>query len=124
MTIPSFADLFGTPFVRGGRGPDAYDCYGLVREMFARKGNPIPDFESPGTLEEVASIVTREARRFRPVEALTPGSLVTFRVEGIGAHVGFMLDAGKFLHTTEGTGVAVERINGQFFQPLAFYDYV
>ncbi|MGE8141845.1 NlpC/P60 family protein [Novosphingobium sp. NPDC080210] len=124
MALPDFSDLFGIPFARGGRGPDSYDCYGLVREMFARAGKEIPDFESPGTLEEVADIVTDGSRKFTPVPAGTPGSLVTFRVEGIGAHVGFVLDENSFLHTTQGTGVCVERLNNSGFRPIGFYDYV
>lgn len=123
MAVPEFSDLFGIPFARGGRGPDSYDCYGLVGEMFARKGITIPDFESPGTLEEVADIISDGQRKFTPVAPGTVGSLVTFRVSGIGAHVGFVIGPNSFLHTTEGTGVVVERLCNSAYRPIGYYDY-
>lgn len=119
----SYVDLIGKPFERGARGPDAYDCYGLVRVMFDRRGITIPDFTSPGTLEEVAELISSNEKRWRRVDIHTPGALITFRVEGIGAHVGFGLGGDKFLHAIEPNGVAVERLTGGIFKPLAAYDY-
>lgn len=124
MTRFQYIDLLGTPFQRGGRGPDTYDCYGLVCEMYRRRGIVVPDFESPGTLEEVADIIAREEVRWRRVPLRTPGTLVTFRVDGLGAHVGYMLEGDNFLHAIESAGVAVDRLTNGAYKPLAAYDYV
>jgi len=125
MEFYSYMDLLGKPFVRGGRGPNEYDCYGLVREMFKRSGREVPDFTSPGTLEEIEELMAHslEEARWVRVEPRTIGALITFRVEGMGAHVGYMLSDDRFLHTTEATGVTTERLTNGGFRPLAFYDY-
>ena len=36
--IPEVADLVGKPFAHCGRGPDAYDCFGITQEVFRRLG--------------------------------------------------------------------------------------
>lgn len=37
-------DLLGLPFADGGRGPDSYDCWGIVREVYRRYGVTLPDY--------------------------------------------------------------------------------
>lgn len=124
MLHPDFSDLFGVSFERGGRGPEAYDCYGLVREMYRRRGVDLPDFESPGEIEEIADVMSDATRRFRPVPDGTPGSIATFRVEGVGAHVGYVLSPTSFLHITEAAGVSIERLLNGAYKPIGFYDFV
>lgn len=121
--IPPHLDLLGIPFERGGRGPHTFDCYGLAREMFARAGIAVPDFVSPGSIEEVAELISANEARWRRVDYGTPGSLVTFRVEGVGAHIGYVLTADRFIHAFEHTGVTIERLTGGTLKPLAFYTY-
>lgn len=123
LPIPDYIDLIGAPYVRGARGPEAYDCYGLVKELFARAGNSVPDFDSPGTLEEIEALISDRSRKWRRVPIGTPGALLTFRVEGYGAHVGFMLQNDLFIHAWEATGVAIERLTNGSFKPLASYHY-
>ncbi len=122
-TIPDYMDLLGLPFERGGRGPHAFDCYGLVVEMFRRAGCVVPDFESPGTLEEIEDLVASASARWRRVPIGTPGAVVTFRVDGYGAHVGYALGGDRFLHAWDATGVTTERLSGSGFKPLASYVY-
>jgi len=123
VDFAEYADLMGLPFERGGRGPDVYDCYGVAKEMFTRFGISVPDFESPGTLEEIESLVATQSARWRRVPAMTPRSLVTFRVDTYGAHVGIMLHGSRFLHTTDGTGVTTDRIGRGDYNPIGFYTY-
>jgi cell wall-associated NlpC family hydrolase len=120
---PEYLDLLGLPFERGARGPDSYDCYGLVREMFRRAGIDVPDFASPGTIEEIEELISDEARKWRRVPIGTPGAVLTFRVEGLGAHVGYMLGNDRFIHAWEATGVTTERLTGGELTPLASYVY-
>jgi cell wall-associated NlpC family hydrolase len=120
---PEYIDLLGAPFERGARGPKSFDCYGLAIEMFRRIGVTIPDFESPGTLEEVASLIASNEVRWSKVPFGTPNSLVTLRVEGIGAHVGFMIEPDRFVHAFDPIGVTTERLRGGQFTPLGFYTY-
>ena len=39
------ADLVGQPFKEGARGPNEFDCWGLVREVAKRSGTELPDFD-------------------------------------------------------------------------------
>jgi cell wall-associated NlpC family hydrolase len=119
-----YLDLIGMPFVRGGRGPVEWDCYGLLIEMFRRKGVILPDFTSPGTVEEVEAIMDREIGRWIIVPYGTPGACVRFRSSGCGAHVGFVLGNDKMIHASDTAGVCVERIADEVRKPLGFYDYV
>jgi cell wall-associated NlpC family hydrolase len=44
----TYVDLIGTPFRRGARGPDEFDCYGLVKFLIERAtGREVPDYQSP-----------------------------------------------------------------------------
>jgi cell wall-associated NlpC family hydrolase len=117
-------DLLGIPFKRGARGPEAYDCYGLAREMFRRAGVVVPDFKSPGALEEIENLISHECHSWRKVPVGTVGALVTFRVDGAGAHVGYMLGGDRFVHCIEPEGVTTERLtNNMRLRPLASYIY-
>jgi cell wall-associated NlpC family hydrolase len=125
VAFSEYADLLALPFKRGGRGPAFYDCYGAVKEMFRRDGIELPDFESPGSLEEIESLVETvpQGPRWRPVHIGTPRALITFRVDGVGAHVGYHLGNDRFLHALESTGVTTERLTGNPMRPLASYRY-
>jgi cell wall-associated NlpC family hydrolase len=120
--IPPYIDLLGKPFERGARGPNSYDCYGLAIEMFRRAGIVVPDFTSPGTNEEVAALISANEARWQRVPMGTPMSLVTFRLEGVGAHVGVCLGSDRFIHAIEG-GVTAPRLLSGPFTPLAAYTY-
>jgi len=106
----NYLDLLGKPFVRGARGPYAYDCYGLVIEMNRRAGIVLPDFVTPNEIERAADLVSQASGAWTRVPLRTPGATVVFRVEGVGAHVGYMLDNTDFIHAFETTGVLVESI--------------
>lgn len=124
ISIPDYVDLLGAPFERGARGPDKFDCYGLIIELHRRAGVELPDFDSPGTVEEIAQIVDRETvGRWKRVPLHTIGAVLTFRVDGVGAHVGMLIERGRFLHAVEDLGVTTARVNHAGFYPLAAYVY-
>lgn len=121
---PDFVDLLGVPFERGARGPDSYDCYGLAREMFRRDGKIVPDFTSPGSVEHIAALITSASRSWKRVEIGTPNALLTFRIDGVGAHVGYMLTGDRFIHCIDPEGVTTERLtNNPRLRPIASYIY-
>lgn len=120
---PDYLDLLGVPFERGARGPETFDCYGLAIEMFRRAGVAVPDFVSPGTLEEVESLIDRAKGAWKKVPLGTVGSLVTLRVEGLGAHVGYTVEQDRYVHAIEGSGVTTDRLSNPLIKPLAAYVY-
>lgn len=113
-----YQDLIGIQFEYGGRGPDAYDCYGLVMECLRRNGVEIPDYRSPTVLREIAELVANEKYRWRtvatkdgkepiPTAHLQPGRVIEMRVNGLACHVGFINAPRWFLHTWEDSGGVV-----------------
>lgn len=124
VVTPNYIDLLGLPFVRGARGPEGYDCYGLVKEMYRRAGQDLPDFTAPGTLENVADVIEDQTHRWKKVAPRTIGSLVTIRVEGLLAHVGYVIERDRFIHAVDPIGVTTERITNGSFNIIGYYDYV
>lgn len=106
------ADLIGVPFADGGRGPDAFDCWGLCREVFRRFGVELPDYEiCCYDAESFIHQFTEERplwRRHEPPGIPVPALIaIRFNAPNVN-HVGVYIGDGKFLHTREKTGVVVE----------------
>lgn len=108
--VGDWADLIGKPFRYGGRGPDAFDCYGLVAEMRRRSGLAVPDYISPRNDEEIAALIATNVPLWVPCE-LRPGALVALRLGRFVSHVGFALSETQIIHAWQRTGgVTVEPI--------------
>lgn len=130
-----YSDLIGVSFQYGGRGPDAFDCYGLVKECLQRNGVEIPDYRSPSVLKEVADLVAAEKYRWRkiavkqgseiiPANVLTPGRVLEIRVNGLACHVGFIHRPRAFLHTWEDSGGVVQnQLSDWRDRILGVYEY-
>lgn len=121
--LPKYSDLIGKPFRYGGRGPDYFDCYGLVREMCARQGNPLPDYVTPNTDLGIAMLLAEGKKSWEqsPREA---GAVVAIRVGRLVSHVGFMLSEFEMLHVWKhGGGVCVERMDEWERRIAGFYRF-
>jgi len=125
-------DLIGKPFTDGGRGPDTYDCWGLVAEVFRRYGTELQDYklcchDYKGFYKLfIADITTRKRWEYSniPIPAVVA---IRFNKPFVN-HVGVYIGEFKFLHTREKTGVVIERIDSVlwkskiegFYTPLSF----
>lgn len=119
----NYEDLIGKTFEYGGRGPDKYDCYGLLREMYSRTGKEIPDYSSPSVGAEIIAKILDKKSEWTEVER-QPGVAALIRLRG-NAHVGFILPYGMFIHVWERSGgVTVERIRDWEARIVAYYDYL
>lgn len=78
--LVTVSDLIGKPWRLGARGPDAYDCWGLVREILQRMhpAEPLPDWASGDMDRELqrALIAGAPPTWCEPVEGLPPGALL------------------------------------------------
>lgn len=122
MVEVEYADLVGRPFVMGARGPDAYDCYGLVREMFRRTGKQVPDYSTER--RDVATIaqILSGIREWRKVE-FAPGVMALFQMRTC-LHTSFILPYDKMIHCWEqSNGVCVERFSTWQGKVIGYYDY-
>lgn len=119
MTTPAAPPLtwpdrwVGLPFAPRGRGPDAYDCWGLVREVsrvhFAAELPVWDDYEDLADRERLAGVVTGARGRFESIARPRAGDLVLFRIGGQPCHVGLVVAPPLFLHTLRGCDSALER---------------
>lgn len=117
-------DLIGIPFKYGARGPEAYDCYGLVKHLLlTEQGIQAPDYIG---YSEHKSIIAafHSAFPFWEQYPLKPGVILLFRVPG-AFHVGYALDHYTFIHTWEQSGgVCIERISDWRDKLKGCYKYV
>lgn len=112
------AELIGLPYRRGAHGPHEFDCWGLVRHVFAQiHGIAMPVIEvgplAADTPANVAAIKHAAAvSGWAPSGATTPAEHDIVLMNGIdGRHVGVMVAANgtlALLHCLEGAGVCVQ----------------
>ena len=97
-------DLLFLPFVKGGRGPEGYDCLGLLLEIHRRMGKIITDdvayIEDP---VQRRAIMDRKLFSWRSC-AVKPGAGLLFRSAGCPDHVGVAIDSDQFIHASESAG--------------------
>lgn len=98
----------GVPFVVRGRGPKAYDCWGLVRGVLLAAGQDLPLF-----LEDGDGISEQKARldqwTFLHDATPQPFDIVIFDLGKQSLHLGVVCGPQMFLHITYGMTSGVER---------------
>ncbi|UUZ75535.1 C40 family peptidase [Polaromonas sp. P1(28)-13] len=119
------ADLVGVPFVYGGRGPDSFDCYGLVMHILkCQHSQDIPDFRSTSDRASLAASFANGVQAWQEVPPAA-GAVVLFRIGRYISHCGYMLDSMRMIHTWEDSGgVVIERADTWKRRTVGFYRYL
>jgi len=107
-------ELIGRPWQAGGRGAQAFDCWGLVRFCWRERfGIEVP--EIPVDAADLRRVLDTfrdhpERRRWRLVAEPREGDAVLMRQSRHPVHVGLWLDVdgGGVLHTARGIGVTFQ----------------
>jgi cell wall-associated NlpC family hydrolase len=98
-------DLVGIPYKRGAQGPEAIDCWALVRLACQRIHGTAP----PELYGAVAPVVRgASAQGWKPAESPRPGDILVMRTAKGDRHTGFVLRARnrlEILHAMEGGSV-------------------
>ena len=112
------AELIGLPYGAGARGPEAFDCWGLVRHVFAQQhGIDMPVVGvgplDAATPDNVAAIKrAAEVSGWKPSGAREPAEHdIVLMNSPLGRHVGVMVQANGallLLHCIEGAGVCAQ----------------
>lgn len=108
------ADLFLAKYQKDGRGPARYDCFGLFREIAARRGVVVPEHSTPCLMRdrEAAILAAIDDEGWQPLPAPEPWCGVALRIGPWVAHLGTLLDDGaRFIHITSGCGVTTARLD-------------
>lgn len=119
--IDDISSLVGTPFKDGGRGPDSFDCWGLVREVYKRCGIDLPEYAEIACYDalRVTAEMASESKRWnkhQPPDLPIP-CVATFRVSSpMVNHVGVYIGNGKFLHTREKAGAVIESLDSPIWR--------
>jgi cell wall-associated NlpC family hydrolase len=100
----------GLPYEEGARGPDRFDCYGIVAAVFAERGITLPDFyqREPGPMSAARAIdasVKGEILGGRAERVQEPEDYDIVVVRGFSKahHVGVVMSGGV-LHASRGLG--------------------
>ncbi|ANK79859.1 MAG: hypothetical protein TEF_02925 [Rhizobiales bacterium NRL2] len=107
-------ELIGRPWQAGGRGAQAFDCWGLVRYCWREQfGIEVP--EIPVDAADLRRVLDAfrdhpERRRWRLVAEPREGDAVLMRQSRHPVHVGLWLevDGGGVLHAARRIGVAFQ----------------
>lgn len=91
-------------FAYRGRGPNEYDCYGLVRALWRDIYDvTLPDFTSPSDAPKIMAMMTLQLQLWQSTTD-APGVLVALRLPNHSGHVGLSLGDGRFVHIWEKSG--------------------
>ncbi|MFW5909185.1 MAG: C40 family peptidase [Thiohalospira sp.] len=117
------APYIGLPFADRGRGPEAFDCWGLYRWVLRREwGVALPsyaeDYPSALELAEVAALIRRESLVWGAVPrgGERPGDMVVLRLRGDPWHVGLITEPGWMLHIHRRTDSIHERYDSTLWR--------
>lgn len=123
-------DLVGKPFESGGRGPDSYDCIGIVIEVYKRNGIILNDF-SIGAFcySKAQEIIESEIKSGKWIKCEEPEylSVVIMKQHPIFTqHIGVNVDCGRFIHASIVKGVTIDRLIDPSYKNSikGFYKYV
>ena len=114
-----YDDLIGKPFKLGTSGPHEYDCVGLMCEMARRIGVAYdPNFNHTAFKYECRSNeILNYFGNKKEIDKPIPGSIILFKhPSGLVTHMGMMVDARRFIHTTRNTNVVIEKLSSQEWQ--------
>lgn len=109
-------------FEERGRGPDKFDCWGLVREIYKNdhpKKIELPSFNeyydtttAPDDKRKIASAIQYQSdKNWIETNNPQPFDVIVLKISGYPMHVGIVIRKGIMIHCTNGIGVAIEKYN-------------
>jgi cell wall-associated NlpC family hydrolase len=113
-----YFDLLGKKFEYGATGPDAYDCKGLMIELFKRINVKFPAYDSSDEPTVQSERFAEGLAKYAiPISVPETCCLVMFKIHPpFISHVGMMLNPTQFIHITQNSSVTVERIDSLQWQ--------
>jgi cell wall-associated NlpC family hydrolase len=112
--MESLRDLIGKPYAIHGRGPDAYDCFGLAIEVCRRFGRKLDDsFYDEVSADTGKRLIdeTKSALKAERIPGPEQGAIVEIFIAGSPRHIGVCLGDGTFIHATQKLGVRTSELS-------------
>lgn len=95
----------GKKYRSGNKGPDYFDCSGLIYYTYRQAGISLP--------------LTAEAQgKFGveiPRDTAQPGDLVLFKIKN-DDHIGIMINRSDFVHASKSRGVTIDSLNSAYWR--------
>ena len=123
----------GDNFEIKGRGPDKFDCWGLVKYVYERDHPQkliLPGYDelyqNTNERENISNIIFSEKKKhWREISEPQEFDVVLLRMRGVPMHVGIVTGNGLMLHCSRGVGTSHEKYNGIRWRNkvLGFYRY-
>lgn len=133
----NYSDLIGAPFEQDGRGPKAYDCYGLTKEVYHRYGKEIGEYwccvEDKVKINDIYRGAVKNGKwreiDYKHGEKIPEPALIGLRFNappGIVNHTAVYIGDGKFIHIRERIGVCVDSITSPAWarQIVGIYEFI
>lgn len=105
------AAYVGKPYAPCARGPEAYDCWGLVWEIERRLGLELPWFPVSASVAQCVRAIAGDRANWEQVGEPAEGDVVGLSYSDVLHHVGVWI-AGGCLHALEGAGVCHDDRSG------------
>jgi cell wall-associated NlpC family hydrolase len=115
-------NLIGKKFKDGGRGPDEFDCWGLIKWIYENEYNiELPDYSiSAFDSININEAIQRDRRGWEPVVKPEYGDVLMFAMDYLNqdfiTHVGLYLTGGKFIHALSGHDVSLGKLTNNFWE--------
>jgi len=109
LRITQIQDLIGKPHVLGARGPDAYDCWGLCVEVYARAGVRLPDYGAGALTRERAKQLSNNHVPNHALWIQKPENWCFVYCARQG-HIGINIQD-RVLHSARKLGVVLQRLD-------------
>lgn len=125
-SIMDWSHLVGVPFEYDGRGPDTFDCYGLVRQCWREThGIELPDFKSPSDPGLQAALGINQLFSLWQNTDCQPGVMAAIRIGSYTRHCAFVIDNDTMIHAWEPSGgVSIVPLNEEWKRRITgFYRY-
>ena len=122
MTI---SELIGKPYKNNGRGPNSFDCYGLIKFIYKKfLSIELPEYNGYEENWYNHSDILREqlnkfADLWEPVNILKKWDILTFSHgvdSGITNHCGLYLGEDKMIHCYESSPVVIDRVTRPYWE--------
>ncbi|MEN6617108.1 MAG: C40 family peptidase [Syntrophorhabdus sp.] len=95
----------GKKYRSGNKGPDYFDCSGLIYFSYRQAGLSVP---------KTAEAQGRSGAEISQGQ-VQPGDLVLFRIKN-DDHIGIMVNGTDFIHASKSRGVAVDSISAPYWR--------
>jgi len=109
LRITQIQDLIGKPHVLGARGPDAYDCWGLCVEIYARAGVRLPDYGAGALTRDDAKQLVNNMAPNHALWIQKPEDWCFVYCGRLG-HIGLSIHD-RVLHSARALGVVLQRLD-------------